>query len=58
MEVFNEVEIETIYGEPTCEEVDGILVAKDNSLTSVNISNETIEKIQNICSGIRDGIIS
>jgi len=58
MEAFNEVELETIYGEPTYEEVDGVLVAKDNSSTTVIISNETIEKIQNVCSGIRNGIVS
>ncbi len=58
MQVFNEVEIETIPGEPTYEEKEGILVATDHSSTNVMITDETIKKIQSVCAKIRNGFVS
>lgn len=58
MQVFNEVKIETIRGEPTYEEEEGVLVAKDQSSTLVTIQDETILKIQSVCARIRNGFIS
>lgn len=58
MQVFNEVKIETIRGEPTYEEEEGVLVAKDQSSTNVTIQDETLQKIQSVCSRIRNGFIS
>jgi len=58
MQVFNEVKIETVHGEPTYQEEEGVLVAKDQSSTSVTITDETIKKIQSVCAGIRNGFIS
>jgi len=58
MQVFNDVKIETIRGEPTYEEEEGVLVAKDQSSTTVTITDETIKKIQSVCDRIRNGFIS
>jgi len=58
LQVFKEVEIKTVYGEPTYEEEGGVLVAKDHSSTSVNITDEIIKKIQSECARIRNGFIS
>lgn len=58
MQVFNDVKIETIRGEPTYEEEEGVLVAKDQSSTTVTITDETVKKIQSVCDRIRNGFIS
>jgi hypothetical protein len=58
MQIFSEVKIETIRGEPTYEEEEGVLVAKDQSSTHVTIQDETIHKIQSVCARIRNGFIS
>lgn len=58
MQAFNDVEIETVHGDPTYEEEDGVLVARDQSSTSILITDETIKKIQSVCARIRNGFIS
>jgi len=58
MKAFNDVEIETVHGEPTYEEEDGVLVARDQSSTSILITDATIKKIQSVCARIRNGFIS
>ena len=58
MNIYNEVVIETTRGDPSYEEVEGVLVASDNSTTIIHINDETIEKIQSVCTRIRDGFIS
>lgn len=55
---FREIEIITTYGEKTMEEVNGILVVKDNSTTKVNITDENVEAIRDQVSKIREKVIS
>jgi hypothetical protein len=56
--IFDNISIEESYGEPTYEEVDGVLVIKDNSTTNVNISDEAVDLIRGMVNKIRIGIIS
>ncbi len=56
--IYQGVEIETVYGEPTYEEVNGVLVSKDNSTTTVNIDNNTVESIRESGNKIRNNIIN
>ena len=58
MKVYQDVNIETAAGEPSSEEKDGVLVTRDNSSTTVNISEETLRQIQAISAKIRNGFIS
>lgn len=53
---FSEVKIETVYGEPTMEEENGMLVVKDNSKTTISITPETVKKIRDSIATIRKGI--
>jgi hypothetical protein len=55
--IFEKVQIETTYGEPTFEEVNGVLVAKDNSRTTVTINPGIVSEIQETGSKIRNNII-
>jgi len=55
--IFSNIDIEQSYGEPTYEEVDGVLVVKDNSSSSVNISDEDINLVRNKVIEIRKRII-
>ncbi len=54
--VFKEVKIETVYGEPTMVEENGMLVVKDNSKTTISITRETVDKIRESVSNIRKKI--
>ncbi len=56
-EIYNNVNIVEIYGEPTYEEVEGILEVKDNSSTTVNISDEAVDLIREKVNDIRVEII-
>jgi hypothetical protein len=58
MRVFDEVEIESIRGETAFEEVEDVLVTRDTGTTTIHISEETIKKIQSVCTEIRNGLIS
>jgi hypothetical protein len=55
---FAQIEIVYTYAEPTMEEVNGILVFKDNSSTTVNISKEHVDAIRREVVGIRRKIVS
>lgn len=55
---FDKVNITYTYRESTFEIVDGVMVIKDNSTTTIDITPEDIENIRNISSGIRNKITS
>lgn len=55
---FEQIEIIYTYAEPTMEEVNGILVVKDNSTTTINITEENVEAIKREVLNIRKKIIS
>jgi hypothetical protein len=56
--VFDKVTITYTYKESTFEVVDGVMVIKDNSTTTVTITPEQVIEIQDISSSIRTKIIS
>jgi hypothetical protein len=55
---FEKIKITTIYKAPTSEVVNGVVVVKDNSTTTVDITPEDVVNIKNITSEIRNKIIS
>lgn len=55
---FAQIEIIYTYAEPTMEEVNGILMVKDNSTTTINISKENVAAIRQEVIKIREKIIS
>lgn len=55
---YDNVEITYIYKESTFEVVDGVMVIKDNSSSSIDITSEDITNIRNITDSIRNKIIS
>jgi hypothetical protein len=57
-QIFNKVNITYTYKESTFEVVDGVMVIKDNSTTTVDITPEQVTEIKNISSSIRTKIIS
>jgi uncharacterized coiled-coil protein SlyX len=56
--IFSKIEIIHTYQEPTFEEVNGILVVKDNSSTTINITQENVDDIRKTVKEIRNKIIS
>ena len=54
---FAQIEIIRTYAESTMEEVDGILVVKDNSTTTVNITSQNVESIREEVTKIREKVI-
>jgi hypothetical protein len=56
--VFDKVNITYTYKESTFEVVDGVMVIKDNSTTTIDIKPENITDIKNLSSSIRNKIIS
>lgn len=56
--VFAKIEITRTYRESTFEEVDGILVIKDNSESKINITDSDIENITKVTESIRKKIIN
>lgn len=56
--IFSQIEIIHTYKEPTFEEVNGILVVKDNSSTTINITQENVNDIRKEVTQIRNKIIS
>jgi len=56
--VFDQVNITYTYKESTFEVVDGVMVIKDNSTTTIDITPENINNIRTISSTIRNKIIS
>jgi len=56
--VFDKVNITYTYKESTFEVVDGVMVIKDNSTTTIDIKPENITDIRTLTSSIRNKIIS
>lgn len=56
--VFDKVNITYTYKESTFEVVDGVMVIKDNSITTIDIKPENINDIRSLSSSIRNKIIS
>ncbi|HMJ71282.1 MAG TPA: hypothetical protein VK508_20440 [Cyclobacteriaceae bacterium] len=54
---FEKIKITTTYKAPTSEVVNGVVVVKDNSTTTVDITPEDVINIKNITSEIRNKII-
>jgi len=55
---FEKIKITTTYKAPTSEVVNGVVVVKDNSTTTVEITPEDVNNIKTITSEIRSKIIS
>lgn len=55
---FEKIKITTVYKAPTSEVVNGVVMVKDNSTTSVEITPEDVNNIKTITSEIRKKIIS
>jgi hypothetical protein len=56
--VFDRVNITYTYKESTFEVVNGVLVIKDNSTTTIDITPQDVADIRNITATIRNKIIS
>jgi len=56
--VFDQINITYTYKESTFEVVDGVMVIKDNSTTTINITAENVSEIKKIAGNIRTKIIS
>jgi hypothetical protein len=56
--VFDQINITYTYKESTFEVVNGVMVIKDNSTTSINITPENVGEIRTIAGNIRNKIIS
>jgi hypothetical protein len=56
--VFDKVKITYIYKESTFEIVDGVMVIKDNSSSTIEITKEDIDSIKSVADKIRNKIIS
>ena len=56
--VFENVNITYTYAESTMEVVDGVAVIKDNSTTTIEITNQDVLDIMNKTNAIRTKIIS
>jgi hypothetical protein len=55
---FEKIKIITVYKAPTSEVIDGVVVVKDNSSTTVEITADDVNNIKTITSEIRNKIIS
>ncbi|AZQ62587.1 hypothetical protein EI427_10165 [Flammeovirga pectinis] len=56
-EVYDEIEIEVIVGEPTMEEIDGVLVVTDGTRSVVHVTDSDIQKITSLLKSIRNKVI-
>lgn len=56
--VFDQINITYTYKESTFEVVNGVMVIKDNSTTTINITPENVSEIKTIAGNIRNKIIS
>jgi len=54
---FDKINITYTYKESTMEIVDGVAIIKDNSSTTINVTNEDIEAIRALTNSIRNKII-
>jgi len=57
-EVFSQIEISYTYKESTFEVVDGVLMIKDNSTSTINVTDENVKSISKITDEVRTKIIS
>lgn len=57
-DAFEKVSITYTYKESTFEVVDGVMVIKDNSTSTINITNEDVKNIGGIIQNIRTKVIS
>lgn len=55
---FSKIEIVYTYKESTFEVVDGVLIIKDNSSSTINITDENVKSISTITDEVRSKIIS
>lgn len=55
---YEKIKITTIYKAPTSEVVNGVVMVKDNSTTTVEITPEDVTNIRNLTTAIRSKIIS
>lgn len=55
---FEKVDISYTYAESTFEEVNGVLMIKDNSTSTITISDQTLAEINKVTQSIRKKIIS
>jgi len=55
---FEKIKITTVYKAPTSEVINGVVVVKDNSTTTVDITPADVTNIKNITNEIRNKIIS
>ncbi|UZR95385.1 hypothetical protein [Chondrinema litorale] len=56
--IYDQIEIETVYEEPTMVEKDGVLVVVDNTKSIVNITDRDIDTITSLTKSIRNKIIN
>jgi hypothetical protein len=57
-QAFDKINITYTYKESTMEVIDGVAVIKDNSTTTINITNQDVENIKSLTNTIRNKIIS
>lgn len=56
--VFSEIEIVYTYKESTLEEVNGVLMIKDNSTSKIIFTDENLKEITRVTEAIRNKIIN
>jgi hypothetical protein len=56
--VYDKVNITYTYKESTFEIVDGVMVIKDNSSSTIDITEDDIKNIKSIAASIRSKVIS
>ncbi len=55
--IYDQIEIETVYGQPTMVEKNGVLVVVDNTKSVIKISDRDIDSITSLLKSIRNKII-
>lgn len=56
-EIYDQIEVEVIVGEPTMEEIDGVLVVTDGTRSVVHVTDTDIQKITSLLKSIRNKVI-
>ncbi|NLR94250.1 MULTISPECIES: hypothetical protein [Flammeovirga] len=56
-EIYDQIEVEVIVGEPTMEEIDGVLVVTDGTRSVVHVTDSDIQKITSLLKSIRNKVI-
>ena len=57
-EAYGNIQITYTYAEPTTEVVDGVLVIKDNSTSTVHITQDNVKEIDSVINTIRNKLTS